>query len=99
MKVGRPARKPDSIESAIHNLRGEKVILDADLACNYGVTTKRLNEQVKRNARRFPVDFAFRLRKAELEHLAGQRAGSDPSSNRSQIATGSQKHRDPRFLP
>jgi len=99
MKVGRPARKTDSIESAIHTLRGEKVILDADLARIYGVTTKRLNEQVKRNARRFPLDFAFRLSKAELEHLAGQRARSDPSDNRSQIATGSQKHRDPRFLP
>jgi hypothetical protein len=99
MKVGRPARKPDSIDSAIHNLRGEKVILDADLARIYGVTTKRLNEQVKRNARRFPSDFPFRLSKAELEHLAGQRARSDPSDNRSQTATGSQKHRAPRFLP
>ena len=99
MKVGRPARKPVSIESAIHNLRGEKVILDADLARIYGVTTKRLNEQVKRNARRFPLDFAFRLSKAGLEHLAEQRARSDPSDHRSQIATGSQKHRDPRFLP
>ena len=99
MKVGRPARKTDSIAAAIHTLRGDKVILDADLARIYGGTTKRLNEQVKRNARRFPLDFAFRLSKAELEHLAEQRARSDPSDHRSQIATGSQKHRDPRFLP
>ena len=99
MKVGRPARKTDSIAATIHTLRGDKVILDADLARIYGVTTKRLNEQVKRNARRFPLDFAFRLSKAELEHLAEQRARSDPSDHRSQIATGSQKHRDPRFPP
>jgi len=53
-----------------------------------GVTTKRLNEQVKRNAERFPGDFMFRLTRYEVEAL-----------NRSQIATGSQKHRDPRFPP
>ena len=54
----------------------------------YGVTTKRINEQVKRNARRFPEDFIFRLTRAETEAL-----------NRSQNATGSQRHRDPRFPP
>jgi hypothetical protein len=80
-------------------MRGEKIILDADLARIYGVTTKRLNEQIKRNARRFPADFAFRLRKAEWELLTEQIAKSDITGNRSQIATGSQKHRDPRFLP
>ena len=42
-------------------IRGEKVILDADLAVLYGVTTKRLNEQVKRNRARFPPDFMFQL--------------------------------------
>jgi len=99
MKFARPSGKRVSIESVIHTLGGEKVILDADLARIYGVTTKRLNEQVKRNARRFPSDFAFRLSKAELEHMAGQIANSGQSDNRSQIATGSQKHRDPRFPP
>lgn len=69
-------------------LRGHRVILDADLARLYGVTTKRLNEQVKRNAVRFPADFAFRLTRAEVRTL-----------NRSQIATGSRKHRDPRNSP
>ncbi len=69
-------------------LRGHRVILDADLAALYGVTTKRLNEQVKRNAGRFPPDFLFRLTRIEAEAL-----------NRSQIATGSRKHRDPRFAP
>ncbi len=75
------------------------MILDVDLARIYGVTTKRLNEQVKRNVRRFPEDFAFRINKAELELLTEQIANSDLAANRSQIATGSQKHRDPRFLP
>ena len=54
----------------------------------YGVSTKRLNEQVKRNAERFPEDFLLRLSRLEVEAL-----------NRSRIATGSQKHRDPRFPP
>jgi len=69
-------------------LRGHRVLLDAQLAALYGVTTKRLNEQVRRNAERFPDDFMFRLTRSEVEAL-----------NRSQIATGSQKHRDPRFPP
>jgi len=99
MKFARASRKTPSVESVIHTLRGEKVILDVDLARIYSVTTKRLNEQVKRNARRFPSDFAFRLSKAELEQLLRQIAGSEQSDNRSQIATGSQKHRDPRFIP
>jgi hypothetical protein len=63
-------------------------MLDSDLAKIYGVTTKRLNEQVRRNQERFPEDFIFRLTAAEVNAL-----------NRSQIATGSQKHRDPKFLP
>jgi hypothetical protein len=45
----------------IFHVRGEKIILDADLASLYGVTTKRLNEQVKRNENRFPADFCFRF--------------------------------------
>jgi hypothetical protein len=76
------------ITRAILVLRGQRVLLDAELAALYGVTTKRLNEQVKRNAERFPEDFMFRLTRTEVEAL-----------NRSQIATGSQKHRDPRFPP
>jgi hypothetical protein len=51
----------DSVQTRILTIRGQKVILDSDLADIYGVTTKRLNEQVKRNARRFPLDFLFRL--------------------------------------
>jgi ORF6N domain-containing protein len=97
--IPRNSAKNISIESVIHSVRGEKVILDVDLARIYGVATKRLNEQVKRNIRRFPTDFAFRLNRGELEQLARKRERSDRSDNRSQIATGSQKHRNPRFLP
>ena len=79
---------PGEIARAILVLRGHRVLLDAELAALYGVTTKRLNEQVKRNAARFPADFIFRLTPTETVAL-----------NRSQNATGSQKHRDPRFAP
>src|SRR3990170_325494 len=99
MKSPRPSGKTVSIESAIHTVRGEKIILDADLARIYGVTTKRLNEQVKRNPDRFPSAFVFRLTQAEWERLVGRIANSDRPENRSQIATGSQRHRDPRFPP
>ena len=51
----------DSIANVIRSLRGQRVILDSDLARLYGVLTKRLNEQFRRNRRRFPDDFAFRL--------------------------------------
>ena len=51
----------EGIASIIFHIRGEKVIIDADLARLYGVPTKRLNEQVKRNRERFPADFMFQL--------------------------------------
>ncbi len=51
----------ERIHLSILNIRDERVILDADLASLYGVTTKRLNEQVKRNRGRFPEDFMFQL--------------------------------------
>ena len=55
----------ERIENSILLIRGEKVMLDADLAILYGVSTKRLNEQVKRNRDRFPVDFMFQLTENE----------------------------------
>ena len=57
------------IEPLILLLRGKRAILDADLARLYGVTTKRLNEQVRRNARRFPESYAFKLLMDELKAL------------------------------
>lgn len=59
----------ERIQNTILLVRGEKVIIDSDLAKIYGVTTKRLNEQVRRNLDRFPEDFMFRLSKAEKEEV------------------------------
>jgi hypothetical protein len=87
------------ITTLIVIVRGKRVILDRDLAGLYGTTTKRLNEQVKRNRGRFPEDFMFQLTAKEWADLTSQIAMSNAQSNRSQIATGSQRHRDPRFTP
>jgi hypothetical protein len=57
-------------------IRGQKVILDSDLAVLYGVETKRLNEQVRRNIDKFPEDFMFQLTKEEFEELKSQIATS-----------------------
>ena len=85
---------------SIHELRGERVVLDADLAQIYGVPTKRLNEQVRRNAAKFPADFMFRLTAPEVIRLRSQiaTASEDGAAMRSQIATskpgrGGRRHR------
>jgi len=71
------ARIPvERIEQAILLIRGQKVMLDADLAKLYATTTKRLNEQVKRNRDRFPDDFMFQLTKEEWGSLRSQTATS-----------------------
>jgi len=62
----------ETIVRAIVLLRGRRVILDADLARLYGTTTKRLNQQVKRNPGRFPADFMFQLTEGEAEFLRSQ---------------------------
>ena len=72
----------------IHTIRGVKVILDSDLAHLYGVPTKRLLEQMRRNAGRFPEDFAFRLRHPEYAVLRSQIAT---------LKTGRGQHR--KYLP
>jgi len=66
----------ERIERAIYILRGQRVLLDSDLATLYGVTTTRLNEQVKRNLDRFPTDFMFRLTQEEWDALISQIATS-----------------------
>ena len=71
-----PMNPHPPLESLIVTLRQQKVILDADLAGLYGVSTKRLNEQVKRNADRFPSDFIFQLSAAEWGDLRSQIATS-----------------------
>ncbi|MDR1963797.1 MAG: ORF6N domain-containing protein [Planctomycetaceae bacterium] len=65
-----------SLDKLIWTIRGEKVILDSELARLYGVSVKRLNEQVRRNMDRFPEDFAFRLTRDELDNLKSQIATS-----------------------
>ena len=68
------------IQSKIHEIRGQRVMLDFDLAEMYGVEVKRLNEQVKRNIERFPDDFMFQLTKGEYEIFT-----SSPMSSQSVI--------------
>lgn len=80
MSSRKPAVALDSLEPLILVIREHRVILDADLARLYGVTTKRFNEAFKRNRQRFPDDFAFQLTTAEFNNL------------RSQIATSSLQH-------
>ncbi len=70
----------EKIDSRIYLLRGEKVLLDYDLAELYGVETKVFNQAVKRNAERFPADFMFQLSYEEFRHL------------KSQIVTSSSEH-------
>ena len=69
----------DNIEPLIKIIRGQQVMLDRDLAALYGVETKRLNEQVKRNIKRFPEDFMFQLTKDEClrSQIATLNEGSD----------------------
>jgi len=78
----------EKIEKTIYLIRGQKVMLDRDLAELYQVQTKALNQAVRRNFDRFPADFMFQLSEKEVAEL-----------NRSQFVTGSEKHRDPRFRP
>jgi hypothetical protein len=67
----------ERIQSRIFLIRGQKVILDSDLAKLYGVATGRRNEQVKRNTERFPSDFMFRLNREEFDRLISQFATSN----------------------
>lgn len=78
----------EAIASRIATLRGQRVILDTDLAALYGVETRRLNEQVRRNAERFPADFLFTLQQEEWDALRSQFAT---------LKTGRGQHR--KYLP
>ena len=71
------------ILNRIYFLRGQKIMLDADLAEMYKVETRRLNEQVKRNASRFPKDFMFTITVKEYENLKSQNATSSWGGRRS----------------
>jgi len=78
----------ERIENRILLVRRQKVLLDADLAALYGVTTKRFNEQVRRNQARFPADFMFELSREEWDSLRSQFAT---------LKTGRGQHR--KYLP
>jgi ORF6N domain len=80
---------------AIHLIRGRRVMLDSDLAVIYQVSTKRLNEQLRRNRNRFPVDFAFQLTVEELTDLRSQFA----TSNLRLQTAASTKRGGRRYLP
>src|SRR5690348_7160806 len=62
------------IEELIHSIRGERVILDSDLARIYGVETRVLNQAVKRNLSRFPADFLFQLTTREIQEVRGSKS-------------------------
>ncbi len=86
--------KPENMATLVHLIRGEKVLLDADLAALYGVPTKALNQAVKRNADRFPADFMFQLTVAERAALRSQSVTSKASGApmRSQTVTASRRN-------
>jgi hypothetical protein len=86
------------IQQKIFEMRGERIMLDYDIAVLYGVETKRLNEQVKRNIERFPVDFMFRLTEKEWALIQAQ-PHFHLSPMRSQIATASVQKRNHQHLP
>ena len=92
--------KPENVAQLVFFVRGEKVMLDVDLAKLYGVSTKALNQALRRNRARFPQDFVFRLTAKELDGLRSQIVTSKlqgPKSQGvgmwSQIVTTSQKRR------
>src|SRR5438132_14038931 len=88
-----PALKTETIARMVHAVRGERVLFDADLAGLYGVSTKALNQGVKRNRDRFPADFMFRLTPAEWAGMRSQIATTSSSAAmRSQIVTASKRN-------
>jgi hypothetical protein len=85
-------RKVASIENAIYSLRGQRVMLDSDLAAIYGTSTMRLNEQFKRNRKRFPDDFAFVLTRKEFTNLISQDAISRSHGGRRTLPIAFTEH-------
>ena len=76
------AIEPMQVQQMIHIIRGERVILDRDLAQLYGVETKMLNKQVQRNIERFPQDFMFQLNNQEVANLRFQNGTSSWGGSR-----------------
>ena len=93
--------KTDAIAEHIYFIRGEKVMLDVDLAILYGTETKALKRSVRRNIKRFPPDFMFELTKEEFDTLRYQFGTSNDHILRSQIASSNtnSKRGGTRYLP
>ena len=94
----------EGINNLIREIRGVRVILDSDLAALYGVATKRLNEQFRRNRKRFPEDFAFQLTADEVTNLRSQfatlkKGDRSDALNWSQFATSSSRRRGKAYRP
>lgn len=88
------------IQKRIHEIRGQKVMLDFDLAELYDVEARVLNQAVKRNIKRFPGDFMFRVTAKEWKGMYSQTLkGLGGTNNSSQIVTSSIKHRGSKYLP
>jgi len=85
-------RKMANVESAIYLIRGQRVMLDLDLAAIYGTSTMRLNEQFKRNRKRFPDDFAFVLTREEFTNLISQNAISRSHGGRRSLPVAFTEH-------
>jgi len=95
LTVAEPAdAETGAIRSRILTIRGVQVMLDRDLAELYGVPTKRLNEQVKRNAKRFPINFMFQLTKEELKDWRSQIATSNYRQNTEAPRLATLNHKD-----
>jgi ORF6N domain-containing protein len=99
------ALKPENVAQLVFFIRGEKVMLDADLAVLYGVQTRVLLQAVKRNRQRFPEDFVFELTSDEFAHLRSQSVISKPATSgtaarlRSQIVTSKGGRGGRRYRP
>lgn len=96
--------KPEHLAQLVIFIRGEKVMLDSDLARLYGVEARVLNQAVKRNRTRFPSDFMFQITSEEAEEIRRLRSQpmsstSGPAADSSQIVMSSAKHRGRSYLP
>jgi ORF6N domain len=93
--------KPENLASLIFLVRGEKVLLDTDLAVLYGVEARALNQAVARNRQRFPDDFMFQLSVEEYEGIRSRFVTTlkEPDGNSSQTVISSRKHRGLSYRP
>ncbi len=93
--------RPENVAQLVFFIRGEKVMLDADLAMLYGVEARSLNQAVSRNRKRFPADFMFQLSEKEYEGIRSQfvTASGGKKLNSSQTVMSSRKHRGRSYRP